>query len=175
MAGNRVTMELKGLRELQFALDQMAPALERDKTIYRALYDGARVIVPEVKRRAPVLRDTKRAPHRTPGELRANVTYRAAKNEKYVVRVTVRNRGYIFGPGSDSRRNAKGSHRAGNPNYWWLVHFGTSRQKPNPFLYEAFEAKKFQAAQAIQLSMLRGIAAIAQRLGFDVRGWAQAA
>lgn len=172
---NRVTMELRGLRELQYALNQMAPQLERDKTVYRALYDGARVIVPEAKRRAPVLKDQARAPHRKPGEIRSNITYRAARGEKHVVNVTVRNRGYIFGAGFDSRRNQKGSHRAGNPNYWWLVHFGTSRQKADPFLYQAFEAKKFEAARTIQLSLLRGVFAIGRRLGFDVRSWADAA
>ncbi len=172
---NRVTMELKGLRELDYALGQMTTQMEREKTIYRALYDGARVIVPEAKKRAPVLKDQRRAPHRAPGEIRANITYRASKREKFVVNVTVRNRGYIFGAGADTRRNPTGSQRAGNPNYWWLVHFGTSRQKPDPFLYDAFEAKKFEAARAIQLSLLRGIGAIGRRLGFNVSDWAEAA
>lgn len=184
-----ISMEVKGLRELDYALRAMLPTMERERVILRALHDGARPITAEARRRAPVLKDTnlrivsqkttrsgRTKPYygttqRVKGALRAGITQHTDRHNYSTVRIRVRNRGYIFGPGA---RNADAA-KAGNPNYWWLVHFGTSKMPGNPFLYGAFEAKKIEAARAIQVSLLRGVFAVGRSLGFDVRGWAEAA
>lgn len=191
MADNRITMKVVGLRELDQALRLMLPTMERERVILRALHDGARPITAEAKRRAPILKQntvsTARRPQRggrgterakpsritwrVPGALRNAITQHTDRHSYSTVLVRVRNRGYIFAPGA---RNAD-SAKAGNPNYWWLVEFGTSRTRPQPFLYPAFEAKKEEAARAIQVSLLRGVFAVGRQLGFDVRGWAEAA
>lgn len=185
---NRVTMELTGLKELDFALREMLPRMQREKVILRALHDGARPITAEAKRRAPVLKvepgnnrvrrrvvgrsGKERVFHGTPnrerGALRAGITQHTDRSDFGTVKVRVRNRGYIFGPAA--RRGAS-SAAAGNPNYWWLVHFGTSKMKANPFLYDAFEAKKTEAAAKIRVSLLRGVLVVGLSLGFDVRSW----
>lgn len=164
---NRVTIEVLGLRELDDLLHRLPQEVKRAPIIYRALHDGARVIVPEAKRLAPVLQDEDRAPRRQYGALRAGITQHADRRavEPTVV-IRVRSRGYIFAPGSDSRRNPKSSVRAGNPNYWWLVEFGTSRAKAQPFLRPAFESRKLAAANAVRDSLRRGVLAVARSLGF---------
>lgn len=183
---NVVRMEFKGGRELDAALRMMLPTMERERVILRALHDGARPITAEAKRRAPVLREdrgpnARQAPskrgrtrpnygpkNRVAGALRAGITQHTDRNHYSTVNVRVRNRGYIFGPGAGNADAGK----AGNPNYWWLVHFGTSKMKGIPFLYDAFDAKKEEATRAIQLSLLRGVFAVGRSLGFDVRDWA---
>jgi hypothetical protein len=83
--------------------------------------------------RAPVLNDPLEK-RRQPGALKSGITQMASKERDFEVNVRVRNRGYIFAPGPDTRRNAKSSRRQGNPNYWWLVEFGTSKMAARPFL-----------------------------------------
>lgn len=161
-------MELLGLKELEQALLALPRDVKASSIIYRALHDGARVIVPAIKRRVPILKNPQDEPRREPGAIRASITQQASKTEKYTVLIRVRNRGYIFGPGFDSRRNQKSSQRAGNPNYWWLVEFGTSKAKAQPFLRPGFEEKKYEAARAIQLSLLRGVATVARNLGLKI-------
>lgn len=189
MADNRVTMKVVGLRELDQALRLMLPTMERERVILRALHDGARPITAEAKRRAPTLKQntvsTARRPQRSgrgterakpsritwrvPGALRNAITQHTDRHSYSTVLVRVRTRGYLFKPG------ARSSEFADNPAWWWLVEFGTSRTRPQPFLYPAFEAKKEEAARAIQVSLLRGVFAVGRQLGFNVRGWAEAA
>lgn len=181
-----MTVEALGVREVDRALRMMLPEMERERFILRALHDGARPITDEAQRRAPVLQDDGKlrvlsrggrskpyygTRYRVRGALKSGITQHTDRHHYSTVRVRVRNRGYIFGPGA---RNADAA-RAGNPNYWWLVHFGTSKQRANPFLYDAFEAKKGEALRNIQKSMLRGLFVVGRSLGFDVSGWADAA
>lgn len=166
---NVVNFEVKGLKEM----DARMRALQQEfgtrnvpatKWVMRALHDGARVIRDDAKRRAPVLKDPIRNPHRRPGELRSNIVEHASREEWGTVYVRVRSRGYIFKEGPDSRRNPKSSRRAGNPNYWWLVEYGASHAPAQPFLRPAFESQKGAALRAIQASLKRGLAVIAERL-----------
>lgn len=168
MPGNRVTVELKGLAELERALLALPKEVKASKIIYRALHDGARVIMPAIKQRVPILKNPSQEQRREPGAIRASITQHASKTEKFAVLIRVRSRGYIFGAGFDSRRNAKNPQRAGNANYWWLVEFGTSHAPAQPFLRPGFEEKKMAAATAVQLSLLRGVAYEAQRLGLKI-------
>lgn len=165
--GNVVNFEVKGLKEL----DARMRALQREvgvknvpatKWVMRALHDGARVIRDEAKRLAPVLREPD--PRRYPGELKGNIVEHASREEWGTVYVRVRNRGYIFADGPDSRSNPKSSSRKGNPNYWWLVEYGTSQAPAQPFLRPAFESKKAAALRAVQASLVRGFDVIVANL-----------
>jgi HK97 gp10 family phage protein len=154
---NTVSMKLEGLRDLNRALLALPQEVKKGPILMRALHDGARIIRDEAKLRAPVLRDPGKNPHRQSGALRAGIVEHASRTEDFTVVVRVRSRGYIFGAGPDTRKNGKSSRRAGNPNYWWLVEFGTSKMAARPFLRPAFEAKKFQAARAVRESLARGV------------------
>lgn len=156
-------MEVKGLRELQQAMSALPRHVKRDRMLMRALHDGARVIVAEAKRRAPVLQEPGKNPHRVAGAIRSGITQHASRTEDFAVTIRVRNRGWIFSTRATSRRPSN-SRLAGNPNYWWLVEFGTSKMAARPFLRPAFEAKKFEAAQKIRDSLRRGIEVLASRL-----------
>lgn len=149
--GNRIGVELTGVRELVNTLHALPVELDKSKVIYRALHDGARIVKAEAKSLAPVLQDA-REQRRRPGELRSGITQMASRTEDNAVVIRVRNRGYIFGAGK-----GKESVKAGNPNYWWLVEFGTSKMAAQPFLRPAFESKKFEAAQEVMKSLRRGI------------------
>lgn len=187
-SSNRVTLEVKGLRDLDHALRLMLPTMERERVILRALHDGARPITAEARRRAPVLQErgvgaaqppTNRGGRvdrarpirgirwRVPGALRSAITQHADRHNYSTVLVRVRSKGYLFEAGARSRDFAD------NPSWWWLVEFGTSKMKPQPFLYPAFEAKKEEATRAIQLSLLRGVFAVGKSLGFDVKDWTE--
>lgn len=164
---NVVDFRVHGLKEM----DARIKALQREfgtasipagKWVMRALHDGARVIRDEAKSRAPVLREPD--PRRFPGELKGNIIEHASREQWNTVYVRVRNRGYIFAPGSDTRKNAKSSARKGNPNYWWLVEFGTSKMPARPFLRSAFEAKKAAALNAVHASLKKGLDAIVASL-----------
>ncbi len=163
--GNKVTIELKGLRELDNALRALPVEIKRAPVIYRALHDGARVIAAEAKRLAPLLQDPNET-RRERGALRSGITQQASRSRDFEVNIRVRNRGYIFAPGPDTRRNPKSSQRAGNPNYWWLLEFGTSKMAARPFLRPAFEARKAAAAEAIKASLAKGIAFLTAKLGW---------
>ena len=160
---NRVSVELNGLRELNAAMLALPPSIRRDKMLMRALHDGARVIRDEAKRRAPVLEKPIRNRHRKMGALRNNIVEHASRKTDFAVEVRVRNRGYIFGQ-NRTRGSRTSSSLAGNPNYWWLVEFGTSKMAARPFLRPAFEMKKFEAAQKIRDSLRRGIEVVARGL-----------
>lgn len=164
---NVVNFEVHGLKELNARM----VALQKEfggnnvpagKWVMRALHDGARVIRDEAKRLAPVLRVLD--PRRTPGELRGSIVEHASRTEYGTVYVRVRTRGYIFADGLDSSKNKKSSSRRGNPNYWWLVEYGTSKAPAQPFLRPAFEAKKGAALNEIRKSLARGLDVIVKQL-----------
>lgn len=162
--GNKVTVQLEGLRELDNILRALPVEIKRSKIIYRALHDGARLMAAEAKRRAPLLQDP-REKRRERGAIRSGITQQASRDRDFEVNIRVRNRGYIFAPGPDTRRNPKSSQRAGNPNYWWLVEFGTSKMSAQPFMRPAFEAKKVAAATEIKASLGRGIKFVVEKFG----------
>lgn len=154
---NRVKMELLGLRELNARLAALPREIKKGPILMRALHDGARIIKAEARKLAPVLRVPD--PRRRAGELRANIVQHASRSEDDTVVVRVRTRGWIFGSG-----RLANSALAGNPNYWWLQEFGTSKQPARPFLRPAFESQKFNAAVAVKNSLARGIQFVADKL-----------
>lgn len=164
-----VTMKIEGLATLNARIVALQNEfgiqnVRAGKMVLRGLHDAARPITAEAKRLAPVLKDPIRNWHRTPGELRSGIVQHTSRDHYSTVLVRVRNRGYIFADGPDSRRNPKSSRRAGNPNYWWLVEFGTSHAPAQPFLRPAFERMKFVALEAFRKSLARGVAVVVKQL-----------
>lgn len=165
--GNVVNFHVEGLKELDARMRVLQKEIGTKNVpatawMMRGLHDGARVIRDEAKLRAPILqpregRNPALDPRRHPGELKGNIVEHASREEWGTVYVRVRTRGYIFAGGFDSSRNKKSSTRKGNPNYWWLVEFGTSQAPAQPFLRPAFEKKKREALQAVYNSLKRGL------------------
>jgi HK97 gp10 family phage protein len=172
--GNVVNFEVKGMKELNARM----VALQREigvanvpatKWMMRGLHDGARVIRDEAIRLAPSLqpregRNPAMDPRRQPNELKGNIVEHASREEWGTVYVRVRSRGYIFAAGPDTRRNPKSSSRKGNPNYWWLVEFGTSKMAAQPFLRPAFDGKKAAALREVFNSLQRGLDVIVAKV-----------
>jgi HK97 gp10 family phage protein len=157
--GDVVNFQVKGLKELNARMVALqreigAANVPATKWMMRGLHDGARVIRDEAQRLAPVLRDPD--PRRYPGELKGNIVEHTSREEWGTVYVRVRSRGYIFASGPDTRRSPKSSSRKGNPNYWWLVEFGTSKMAARPFLRPAFDGKKAAALREVFNSLQRG-------------------
>jgi len=165
--GTVVNFEVKGIKEMNARIAALqkefgSANVPAGKWVMRALHDGARIIRDEAKRLAPVLREPD--PRRHPGELRGNIVEHASREQWNTVYVRVRTKGYIFADGPDSSKNKKSSSRKGNPNYWWLVEFGTSKAPAQPFLRPAFETKKAVAFNEIRKSLARGLDAIVAKL-----------
>lgn len=165
----KTTVSVEGLSQLSAAMKKLGiqVAGKDSRMVLRALHDGARPIVAEAKRLAPVLdeskvytttnakgkkRTYKGTKNRRRGAIRSAITQHTSRELFNTVIVRVRTKGYIFGPGGN-REAAK----AGNPSYWWLVEFGTVKMKPMPFMRPAFDKMKFLAVQNIKNSLETGI------------------
>lgn len=140
-------VRVEGLSELQKNLDKLAADVKRGGLIRRGLLAGARLMRDEARRRAPVLAEG--TLYRTPGALRKAIVHGGKRYVEHLLTaiVRVRSRGYIFA--EDSVKNRKPD----NPNYWWLVEFGTARTRPQPFMRPAFEAKKMEAVKVIKAAI----------------------
>jgi HK97 gp10 family phage protein len=154
--------------------------------INRALMAGAIVIRNEARSLAPVLQDPQgkgyrafkararhqagralsvAANHRVPGNIKHNIIAHYVREKPLTVWVRVRTKTYIFAPRKSSRvpgrwgarGGADPSNLVGNPNYWWLVEFGTSRMTKRPFMRPAFDNKRGEALNAFRASMRRQI------------------
>lgn len=136
-----------GLEELKRNLATLSLRVGGEITT-RALLAGGKPIQMDAKRRAPLLKAP--VPTRQRGALRSGIVSYAKRWNHVVVRV--RSRTYIFGG-----KWKKGAGWAGNPNYWWLVEFGTSKMSAIPFLRPAFESQKYAALNAIIFEYRRGV------------------
>lgn len=154
--------------------------------INRGLMAGAMVIRDEARRLAPVLKDASgksyrafkarekhragvalstAANQRVPGNIKHNIIAHYVKKMPLTVWVRVRTKTYIFAARKNTRvpgrwgvrGGADPSNLVGNPNYWWLVEFGTSRVRARPFLRPAFDNKRGEAVAAFRAYMKRAI------------------
>lgn len=165
----KTSVQISGLRELQATMRKLGLNVSGkgdSRMVLRALHDGARPIVEEAKRLAPVL-DEKTARTRTDGKgrerkyrgsaqrkrgaIKANIVQRTSKLVYNTVIINVRNRGYIL------NREGRNAARAGSPTYWWLVEFGTVNTRPQPFMRPAFDRMKGIAATTIKTSLAAGL------------------
>lgn len=165
----KASIQIDGLREIlvrarKLKLDVSGRGDSR--MVLRALHDGARPIVAEAKRLAPVLderttrvytdskgrsRKYRGSAQRKRGAIRANIVQHTAKTVYNTVIIRVRNRGYIF------TREGRSAAAGGSPAYWWLVEFGTVNTRPQPFMRPAFDRMKEFAAATIKQSLIRGL------------------
>lgn len=126
-----VTVEVKGLKELEDALTEFAPKLV--KSCFReAMNKAADPEVQAAKERAPLLKDPLRNKRRGIGELRDSIV-KIVKMTKGGVRAKV-------GP---KRNPGEGNQK---PGAWGLmVEFGSIHNPPMPYLRPAFDATKQQS------------------------------
>lgn len=154
-----VTVEIKGLRELQVALRQLPQKLER-RVLNSALGFGGRLIANEAKARAPV--DT--------GNVRRNIRARSARPmDGHTATVIVGVRRLTKRQIARLRARSSRQSSISDPWYWRHLEFGTSKMAPRPFLRPAFEAKKVEAAYTIKDALARRIEKEAEKL----RRWAR--
>lgn len=160
MAGAQLEIRVDGLKELRTALLTKIPVEMQGKVLQQALSAGTKLIVEEAQTRAPV---------RTGRLFRAIYAVRDKRNSNgvYEARVVTVRRGKKF---QKSNRDAY---------YWKFVEFGhrtgakkgqylkktdgrTSHGKAvnatgfvpaRPFMRPAFEAKKFQALEAVKVRL----------------------
>lgn len=159
---NSISVKVEGLAELNRKLAALPDEIRKGPVLMRALHDGARIIRDEAKRLAPVLKEPH--PLRIPGNLKSNIIEHTDRTQHDTVLVRVRNRGWLFGGGKGAE-----PWRAGNPSYWFLVEFGTSKMAAEPFLRPAFESKKFAALNEVRRSLARGIDVVTKKLGLQFR------
>ena len=169
----KLDIQMTGLKEFEANLKILRDQF-RVRTgglINRSLMAGARIIRDEAKAKAPVLRmdpakvkfqqESRRRnlsgyalrpwqQVRIPGSIKHNIVASYVKGTPLTVLVRVRTRTYIFERGSNFKSNV-----VGNPNYWWLVEFGTSKMAARPFMRPAFEIKKRAALDAFTVEMRR--------------------
>lgn len=171
-----ITVDIKvtGLKEFEanLAILREEFGVKTGGLINRSLMAAAVVVRDEARRLAPVLQDAVRiqaAPrsgkrrrsyigtvYRRRGALKAGIIASYVKGGGLQAVVRVRNRGYIFEHTHNSRIDRlKNPALAGNPNYWWLVEFGTSKKSARPFLRPAFESQKDKALNAFKARMER--------------------
>lgn len=166
MANGEVT--ITGLDDLERKLKTLPEGIKRGGVILRALRYGSKVIQKEARLLAPVRKEHEQAVTRSgaikstfrksfkeqgirPGALRAGIVDMFSKQQELTTIVRVRSRGYIF-------NNKSKDKKPNNPNYWWLLEFGTSRIPAVRFLRRAFEARKNEAATAIREGLQQEIA-----------------
>lgn len=152
-----VTVEVKGLAELQAKLLELPGKVERH-VVRKAVSDGAAVVRDEMKARAPVYTGEVADGHPPPGTLRKAVFEKFDAANSHDGLTT-----YIVGV-----RHGKKMQHVGKKNrnldayYFFMVEFGTVKMAAHPFMRPAFDAKRETAAQTIIDDLGRGIEEQAQ-------------
>lgn len=175
-----IAVKVEGLQEFEANLKILREefGVRTGGIINRGLMAGARLVRNEARRRAPVLQDPfglkyrafkarefNRAGYappksqnvRVPGNLKHNIVAHYVKRLPLTVWVRPRTKTYIFANKSRPRGGADPSNLVGNPNYWWLVEFGTSKMRARPFMRPAFEAMKGPALEAFKVHVRKEI------------------
>lgn len=135
--GNAITVEVKGLKELEQKLAQL-PAAVGYKALSGALMSAGNEIAKEAKRLAPKgsvehylgTKAKAKGKKAEPGNLRAHIRRTKVKETKYSAEVRIGWTSKAF--------------------YGQFVEFGTARQPARPFLRPAFEAKKEKALEVFK-------------------------
>ncbi len=154
---------VQGLRELQAAMDALPKEIKRGGLIIRALRNAGAMVRDSARRLAPVLQIADESGRRKSGAIRSNiVSYVTTQFDGMITAIIrVRSRGYIFE--NEGFRQRKDSSLSGNPNYWWLVEFGTSVMHAKPFMRPAFQATKQAALEMIKTGLRSEIEKAARR------------
>jgi len=152
---------VKGLRELQDALQQLGPRVAR-KHLRRSVIAAGRLVRDDAKGRAPQYHGSVAKGHPPPGTLkRAIAAARSNSNSgpgKEVVNIYVRQFG---GTGSKGVK----AYSKLDAYYWRWVEFGTSKMAAQPFLRPAFDTNKERCVDTIKQVLTDGIEQEASDLG----------
>ena len=144
MAGELVTVEVKGLKELEDSLSTLGHTLAK-RALRQALKAGGEVLLEAVKRHCPVWQEA--TPQRRPGELRDALTAvikLSGKEEKGTVTIGVK---YDKADGSQSPAV-----------YASFVEFGSIHNPhPKPFLRPGFDEAKDQALEKFEKVLSDGV------------------
>ncbi len=165
-SGAYLETKISGFDDLARKLREIPQVLRR-RVLRNALAAGARIIRDEAKRQAPVLANAAKAPYRTPGTVKKNISVRTSKEARrrgnVGVFVNVRpasgakyktisvNPLGLKGFASKSRVKVKDSQRGArsktDPFYWRFLEFGTSKMPARGFL--AAGARQLPAALSV--------------------------
>ena len=147
-------VEVKGLRELMRALEQLPKEIQGKPTM-TALRAAAKPMREDARAKVP--QDT--------GTVLKNIVVARSKvhNGKNFVW------GVVLRVKKMTRRQrqaaaAGGNPLAGDPFYWKFLEFGTSKLPARPFLRPAFEGNKTGAVDIIKNRMAKAIEAAARKL-----------
>lgn len=143
-------VKIEGLRELQYALNELGSRVARN-SLRRAVSSGAAVIRDEARNLAPV--DT--------GEMKRDIQIKRERNEKGVMSARY---SVFVRSGKKSRLAGRGRNVNKDSFYWRFVEFGTAKMAAKPFMRPAFQMKKESAVQAIQDVLEQSIRTEAQGL-----------
>ena len=173
-----IAVKVEGLQEFEANLKILREefGVRTGGIINRGLMAGARLVRNEARRLAPTLDNAKkyrafksrqfnRAGYalpksqnvRVPGNLKHNIVAHYVKSQPLTVWVRPRTKTYIFANKSRPRGGADPSNLVGNPNYWWLLEFGTSKMRKRSFMRPAFEAMKGPALEAFKAHVRKEI------------------
>jgi HK97 gp10 family phage protein len=146
MAGEMLSVDVNGLKELDAALKQLPDRIARN-VLRGAVRAGAAEIRNEAKLKAPVYTGKVSEGHPRPGTLKRAIYLKQASALSSLVQQT-----FVVGVrnGPKVNRKTKVKDYGSDAFYWRWVEFGTQKMAARPFLRPAFEAKKFAALKAIQ-------------------------
>jgi len=155
-----VTVQIKGLKELQTALNQLPIDLQ-GKPARAAVAAGARLVQKQAKENAEA--------HRQTGTLEKNIilakTRRPVPGQvEYAVGMRKVKKWYVNNRANQRSGRAGKAHMVeGEAFYWRFLEFGTSKYPKKPFLVPAFESKKMEAIELIKKRLAIGIELLAKK------------
>ena len=164
------TAQVSGLKELADALRDLPDRIARN-ALRGATAAGAAVIRNEARRRAPVYTGQVSEGHPRPGTLKRSIYMTQKRELSSLVQQTF----HVSVQRGKARqavqitRKVKGQRVVvGTENldafYWRFVEFGTVNMAARPFMRPAFEAKKYEAVEAIRRYLAERIAREAEKL-----------
>ena len=154
-------LELEGGKELQAKLSELDRKIE-NKISRKALRAGAKVVHPEIKRRAP----------KRKGTLRSSFKVRAGRRKKNWIRFLIQTRegdykgktfygSFLTFGWKTGMRGGRGFRGKGKISARRQRFLDSRRQIPgNPFIADAWAAKKYQVLRTVISHMKQGIAEV---------------
>ncbi|URJ84950.1 HK97 gp10 family phage protein [Pasteurella multocida] len=143
-----VTVKIKGLKQLQQAMDSLGRKTS-NRIAVKAMRKGGAIVRDKARQNAPVLKEN--VSHRRAGTLRKAISTRTKVSRGGKTHT------YIWVKGLSIKQVLKfkdktgkaGAYNPKDPFYWRFVEFGTSKMPAQPFLRPAFEQTKRQATKEI--------------------------
>ena len=143
-------VRMHGLEALKQTLNAL-PAKLGERAVRAALRAGAQTIRKQAQANAPVLKVPD--PRRKAGTVKASITTRKSKRDKYGVYVSVKpltGKQILSFRQANGAKKGKGANNPDDPFYWVFREFGTADQAAEPFMRPAYEEKKYEALQQFE-------------------------